>query len=190
MFVDLKVSVKGVTPLLMHNRQLANPLNKYAKAIKEYSSKRKKTDADYAEMSRLEWFGGLHVDKDMRPCIPGEVVESTLAESAKKLRLGKDAKAGVFSDGAWPLKFKGPKTLDELFADERFVDVRGVRVQQSVVMRTRPIFYDWSVDFDLCFEDELFNRGTIDQLLKIAGQRIGFLDYRPKFGRFDVVKVA
>ena len=39
-----------------------------------------------------------------------------------------------------------------LWNDERFVDVRTVLVTSSRIMRTRPIFSDWSLTFDVAFE--------------------------------------
>lgn len=57
MMQELSFRIAGVSPLLMHNGRLVNPADEYARKMKEVSSKRKKTDADYEEMGRLEWFG-------------------------------------------------------------------------------------------------------------------------------------
>ena len=42
-------------------------MNKFAKAMKAITSKRKKTDEDYIELARLEFFGGLYADDQGRP---------------------------------------------------------------------------------------------------------------------------
>ena len=51
----VQIRFQGVSPLLCHNGQTADPRNAYSKAIKAISGKRKKTDSDYDEMARLEW---------------------------------------------------------------------------------------------------------------------------------------
>jgi hypothetical protein len=38
--------IRGESQLLMHNGQLADPLNPYTKAMKSLTSKRKKTDSE------------------------------------------------------------------------------------------------------------------------------------------------
>ena len=84
--------IRGVAPLLMHNGQLANPMNKFAKAMKAVTSKRKKTDEDHIELARLEFLGGLYADDQGRAVLPGEVIEGTIVAGAKKTKKGKDAK--------------------------------------------------------------------------------------------------
>lgn len=172
----------------MHNGRLADPLNPFAKNLKELTSKRTKTDSDHAKISELEWHGGLYVDPEGRPCVPGENIESAFVASAKKLKLGKVAQAAILSDGLWPLVYDGPTEPDALFADARFRDVRGVKVGQARVMRTRPIFRVWELKFDVAYESDDLNEGQVIQMLEIMSKAIGLGEYRPKFGRFRVVK--
>jgi hypothetical protein len=47
MYKLLSLTIVGTAPLLMHNGQTADPLNKYAKMLKSVSGKRKKTEADH-----------------------------------------------------------------------------------------------------------------------------------------------
>jgi len=61
---EIQVRMRGLSPLLCHNGQTADPQNAYAKAMKAVSGKRKKTDADFDEMSRLEWLAGLYRSED------------------------------------------------------------------------------------------------------------------------------
>ena len=62
---------------LMHNGQLSDPLNEWTKAKKKITDKKKKTDADHEEVSRLEWMGGLYLFNGA-PCIPREAIKATL----------------------------------------------------------------------------------------------------------------
>lgn len=184
------VTVKGITPCIMHNGQTASPLNKFAKLMKEVSGKRKKTDEDYEAMARIELEAAFYVDSQGRPCWPGENIEGGFCEASRKLKLGKVAKAAVICDGLWPIIHSGPKGYREIMDDPNYVDCRSVRIQSSRVMRTRPIFRDWALKFDLHFNEELLNPADIRQILDIFGDQVGLSDFRPKFGRFLVQDVT
>src|SRR4051812_1801169 len=90
----LNFRITGVSALLMHNGQLVDPLNPHSRSIAEMAGKRKKTDADHAEMSRREWFGGLYVSSG-EPCIPAEMIEAAMIRGAMKEKAGPQAKAGL-----------------------------------------------------------------------------------------------
>lgn len=193
-FREMTFTIEGIAPLMMHNGQLANPLNKWSKAIKSITGKRKKTDEDHEEIARLEFLGGLYVDKDGEPCIPGVNLEGCFVEGAKKQRLGTEFKAGMFCDnietgGNWKLIYKGPKKAEELWADERFRDIRKAGIKQSSVMRCRPHFAEWSLKFAVQFDPEMIDAKQLPETLGIAGRYCGLCDHTPKFGRF-VVKDA
>ncbi|PVE26447.1 hypothetical protein DC522_01400 [Microvirga sp. KLBC 81] len=153
--------------------------------MKRVSAKRAKTDADFEELARLEFLGGLYL-LDGAPCIPGEVIEAALIEAAKKQKRGQQAKAGIISDGNFPVEYDGPQTADELWKDERFRLVAGVKVQQNKVMRTRPIFQNWACEISVDFMPDQLNRSEVEEMVQTAGKIIGIGDWRPKFGRFSV----
>ena len=189
MFRTVNVHVEGIAPLLMHNGRLANPLDPYAKRLKELTAKRKKTDADHEAIALAEWEGGLYLNEKHQPIIPGENIEAAIVSAAKKHKLGPLFKASVFSDGCWVLKHDGPKSLEALRDDERFHDMRGVRVTTSRVMRARPIFRRWELTFGVSYDDDDVNPSQMEQMLQVAGKSVGLGDYRPKFGRFRVVSI-
>lgn len=185
MYERATYQIKGVSPLLQHNGQLADPLNKWAKEMKKISGKRAKTEADFAELARLEFMGGLYLHNG-EPCLPGELLEAAFVEGAKKLRKGQQAKAGIIVDGFASLAYDGPRKPDELWEDESFRLTAGVRVQRNRVMRTRPIFRDWSVQVDVDFMPDVLNKTDIDEIVAACGRVVGLGDWRPRFGRFDV----
>jgi hypothetical protein len=186
MYKELKFTIHGIVPMLLHNGQLADPLNEHAKALKEVSGKRKKTDADHAEMARIEWHGSLYLDDKQRPVVPGENIEAMLVKAGKKQRLGEQFKAGILSNGLWVIKHDGPQTIKALWEDKRFRDRRGARVAGSKVMRTRPIFRSWSINFSVQYLPELLNESQVIEAVRTAGRIIGLCDYTPKYGRFEV----
>jgi hypothetical protein len=63
----LTYRITGDAPLIMHNGALANPLSAASKALKQVTSKKKKTDADFERMAEIEFKAGLYMDEDSGP---------------------------------------------------------------------------------------------------------------------------
>lgn len=186
----IKFQLTGIVPMLMHNGQGADPLSYFSKEIKKLSSKRVKSDEDYAGMAKLEYEAGLYLTNGGTPCIPGRVLEGVLfgkGGAARKEKMGKQAQAGLFCDDDIPLEYDGPKTFDEMWADETMRDVSPVKVQQNKVMRTRPkIPTGWTARGELVFNEKLIDRAQVVRWLEVAGEEIGLMDWRPRYGRFEV----
>jgi hypothetical protein len=187
-----EVHIKSLRPLLMHSGALCDPTSAAAKAIKAASKQTQKSDADYEELSRLEFMGSLYWDKKLGIYMPWENLAGCLERGAAKRRLGKVFKACVSIDtieAGFSLEYKGPKDPDALWADEKFRLTKGARVKNARVMRTRPRFPEWSLTFPI----EVMNDGvTKDQLisaLRDGGLYEGLGDWRPRYGRFDVESV-
>jgi hypothetical protein len=176
-------------PLLMHNGQTSDPLNKFSKAMKAISGKRKKTEADHEEMARIEFLSGLYMGK-AGPVLPATMIDACIVNASKKSREGPLAKAGFFTKAAAPLEYDGPRMAEELWADERFRHTARVRIQTSSVMRTRPIFSDWSAIVTVALEVDLVNVSQLDAWFNVAGTQIGLGDWRPQHGRFTAVRLS
>jgi hypothetical protein len=186
----LTFKIEGTVPMIMHNGQLANPLNPIVKKMKSLTSQRKKTDEILADLSKLEFRGGLYLSPESVVVIPSEVLESCLIEGAKKSKLGKQFKSAISIAHDSPLDYGKKFTVEELWErNEQFADVRGVKVGTSRIMRTRPIFRDWRLTFVVTYNCELVNPEQISMAVTDAGTQVGLCDYRPKFGRFTVVSV-
>jgi copper chaperone CopZ len=54
-------------------------------------------------------------------------------------------------------------------------------------MRTRPIFPEWQAVIEITFDDEQVNKADIERAIADTGSKVGLCDYRPKFGRFEVL---
>jgi hypothetical protein len=180
----------GIRPLIMHNGLMADPTNEYTRAIKAITAKgsKKLTDSDYEERDRLEWEAGLYWDESDGLVIPSDNIERCIQLGAQKSRIGKDVQAGVFCTSAQvTLKYEGPKDKDKLFADPRFTLRKGVKVQQSRIIRIRPMIpTGWSLNFTLEFDESLVNARSLEKAMIDAGAVVGLGDWRPKFGRFLV----
>ncbi len=182
---NLQFHIRGVGPILSHNGNLARYDNPWSQAIKVISAKRKKVDADHVEMGRLEFHGGLYLG-DNGPIIPAEATEACLIAGAKKFKEGMLAKSGMVVTQHADLIYDGPRDPDELWEDKRFVFQALVRVGMAKVLRTRPIFRDWSADVVIEHEDSIASKDRIEEWIHTAGAQAGLLEWRPRYGRFVV----
>jgi hypothetical protein len=182
------ISATGTRALLIHNSQLANPMNPYAKAMKAISSKRKKSDEDFADLARIEFEGSLYFDAEIGPYIPDHVLFASIVEGAKLNKLGKAVERafiGLDSD-KYPILYRGPRTVDGLWADPSHVDQRVVGVMSNKVVRTRPIFRSWALEFNVEFDEVVLNPQEVHQVVTNAGLYAGLGDYRKLYGRYSV----
>lgn len=184
-------TIQGITPLMMHSERLANPFDDLTKEIKTWTGKRKKTEDDLLEISRLEWLGGLYHDDQAGIHIPGYNLFAALIGGGKLHKLGTAIKrAALVQEDKVPLQYQGPAEPAALFKNKKFVDIRSVKVGTAKVARCRPIFKDWRATFTVLFEESALQRGDLDMSLRDAGSMIGVGDYRPRFGRFEVVTAS
>lgn len=188
---QIKFQIEGVVPLLLHNGRTKNPLDHYAKALKEIASKRNKTDSDYERMAFIEMQAGLYVDSDNNTIhIPDNIIEQCITGGAKQERLGKKFAAGMFVDEPMVLKdFSGRVyTREQVLEDRRYWFTTDVKIQRNSVMRTRPRFDEWKGEFVVTYNPDVLNEAQVVRAAKKAGSLVGLCDWRPKFGRFNVIK--
>jgi hypothetical protein len=183
MYNLLSLTIVGTAPLVMHNGQTADPLNKYAKMLKVVSAKRKKTEADYEELARIEFVAGLYMDQT-GPVIPARLLEAAVVEGARKSKTGKQIQAGVIVEKHATLVYDGPRMAKALFEDERFRLAVPVRIGQVKVVRTRPVFANWSAAIELSYLEDIVNPADLTGAVRAAGMLVGLGDWRPRYGRF------
>lgn len=188
MWKDLQFKLTSDCPMIMHAATTVDPLHPLTKAMKQITGKRKKTDSDHEEMARIEFTAGLYMN-DSGPILPADCMEACLIGAAKTKRMGKDAKAGMMVLVDAPLEYVGPRTSDGLWLDDGFRFVKRVRVGTASVMRTRPIFREWSAIVTVRYEDGILDRHVIDEWMNIAGATVGLCDWRPRYGRFTATLV-
>lgn len=188
MFESVEYRVQGVAPLILHNGQTADPLNQWAKKMKQVSGKRKKTDEDYENLAKIEWHAGLYCDDKDRVIMPAMNLTSLLIEGAKKLRLGKQFQAGVFVEEAALIEYDGPKDLEKLWLDANFRLSVIVRIKNNRIVRCRPYFKEWGMKFTVKYFPDQVDKSQIDDVLYAASFSVGMGDWRPRFGRFAIVK--
>lgn len=164
-------------------------MNKFAKALKQITSKRVRTDADILEMARIEFLAGLYMSES-GPVLPAQLIDAALINGAKKSKEGVSAKSGLFCPEHAPLEYDGPRTADELWEDDRFRHSALVKVGMARVVRTRPIFESWVATVKINVEESVVNPSRVDDWIVTTGSIVGFGDWRPRYGRYEATRLT
>ena len=171
------VEIEGVAPLLQH---------RYTKDSKSGAKSAGRGATVYDPQEEAE--KGLYQTKDGNPYEPADHLEAAFIKEAVNYKIPgqgkktfKDAiRAGVIiepreipiSPGTWEI-------------DERVVVIKGDRI-----LRWRPRFNEWNLKFEIQVIDERITENILKEIVINAGKYVGIGDFRPKFGRYQVLKFA
>jgi len=174
---EIKVSIKGITPLLMH---------RFPNDGADEPSKKRTGVPNWKQEAEL----ALYKNPDGTIYEPAEHLEKSIQNAAKSFKI-----AG--KRGATYGKLVGA-TL-EVYPDAiphkiqtYEIDSRSVVVQRARIIRYRPRFDSWELEFTIRLLDDQLPVSVIKEVLDQAGLYVGIGDYRPqrggKFGKFMVTK--
>lgn len=170
------VELKGVCPLLFHrwnNESVAS------KAKSKKGSAERKTDD-------VETF--VYRNDKGEISIPGEYLRGALIHAAKFQQDPRSPrksamdlfKAAIVS--LTELSSLGVKQWD-------YLDQRRVLIQRNAITRSRPAMREgWTAKFVImCNLPEYIDEQLLNSTIQAAGKLIGLGDFRPSYGRFNVV---
>ena len=173
----VRVKIQGVSDMLFH---AWNCESIEEKSVAAKGSKSKKTDDMESYVYRNE---------DGEICIPGEYLRGSILGAAKFRQDPRSPrksamdlfKAGVIS--VTPLASLGIKNWD-------YEHKARVTIQRAGITRTRPaIKAGWSATFDFQINlPEYISPEMLNEVIANAGRLIGIADFRPTYGRFQVVE--
>ncbi len=198
--VYIQVEIKGTRPLMVHAPTTVDPRHPTTKEIKKITAKKtNKTEDDLDRLSELEFKAGLYLDPvTQEPYYPGRNLKAALIHGGKKCRQGESIReAVVVLQTRIPILYKGPKTWKELFDAEiktadgairPYVKIEPLKVKQSRVIRTRPLFPEWAMKAHLCLDESVVDFDVLGDAVEILGSRCGIGECRPDFGRFEVIE--
>lgn len=200
MFQDVKrfkVGIKGVTPLIMHSIDGANPQNEITMAIAELTLKKKKTEHSQKAISDLDFKRSLYWSDSLNGLyMPTDNLRKMVLEAGRSMdqRGAKKQVVGVtFSEYlGYPFQVKNRDNLDLLMSDESIRYFKIVTIGRARVPRVRAIFRSWSLDFSIDIDCSIINPSTVEGWLVYAGGRVGLGSRRPyaptpgEFGKFIV----
>lgn len=173
----VEVTIRGDCDLLFH---AWNVEDIEAKGNAAKGSKVRKTD-------NLETF--VYRDSDNHICLPGEYFRQSIIIAAKSRQDPRSPRksardlvqAAVLS--LTPLASLGKSTWE-------YEHKCRVRIQNNAITRTRPAFKSgWKATFILQVNlPEYISEEMLNSLIVDAGRLIGVGDFRPSYGRFQIVK--
>lgn len=170
---EIEVEIQGICPLLQHRFPLEeHGENKRAGKKKVYVPEEEAEKALYRDAKGNIFQPAEHIYQAM-------IKAGTDFKFESKKSFKEIIKAGVVVEPECiPLN---KEKWDE-------IDARPVVVQRARVVRWRPKFNDWTLKFKiLILDDENISSSTLKEILDRAGQRVGIGDYRPRYGRFQVI---
>jgi len=169
------IAIQGACDMLFH-RWNCEAVDAKAKAKK--GSEAKKSD----DVETYVWR-----DVDGNVCLPGEYLRQAIIYAAKfkqDPRSPRKSAMDLFKAGVVCLTQLAP-----LGATWDYLDTRRVTVQRAGINRTRPAMRaGWVAEIDLqILTPEYIDTALLQEVLGIAGRLIGVGDFRPTYGRFNVV---
>jgi len=168
---DVKVKVVGIAPLLMNKFKMEKP----------EETKAKRRDEQYSPEVDAE--NALYKEKGIGCYAPSTWLEACLRETAKEFKgRGKASMKATILSSVFVEPDKIP--LNKQTYDE--IDLRPVVIQRNRVVKGRPKFNSWELEFNIKYDEKRVKKDTLKQILEEAGATKGIGDYRPKFGRFKV----
>lgn len=176
------VRIKGTCDLLFH-RWNCEAVEEKANAAK--GSKAKKTDNIESYVSR---------DADGIICLPGEYLRSSIVGAARfkqDPRSSRKSAMDLYKAAIIPLTALAPVLVAGSPAKNWEYEHRApVSVMRARVTRTRPAFkVGWEAEVELLVNlPHYVSPQVLCEVIGEAGRLIGVGDFRPTYGRFQVVK--
>lgn len=172
-----EVTIEGVAPILFHRWNCESV---------ESKSKAKKGSAE-KKSDDIESY--VYRDEKGELAIPGEYLRGAIIGAAKYQqdpRSPRKSAADLFKAAIvslTPLASLGVKDWD-------YLDKRRVTIQRNAITRSRPAMKEgWRATFILMVNlPEYVDAQLLNTTIQQAGKLIGLADFRPSFGRFNVVK--
>ena len=215
---NYQVTLKGLTPLLMHRDNL-----EWSEVVDVWQKDPKNKDRSIKGDDRSpawRWIGSLYhdgqnvaapTDAVMASCMKGG---SSIILKAQKTYKSMTQSGMAFIEPHLTLLVNGGTSvpmseIEKLRQEDDFsqhlkrarklefdLDVRRAKVGQSKHVRVRPVFNKWSATGMLSVWDDALTEDVLRQIFEIAGDQAGILEWRPNcsrpgpFGRFTVLLEA
>lgn len=189
--LKVRITLTGTRPLIMHNPQGIDPRNLLKKEVKELLPQAKKQDTDEAWMSlwKVEHVLSMYHDPAIGPYLPGVNVYASILAGARHFRKGPKIEGGLLlMEDKIPLIYQGPRTLEGLWADQNFADIRNVGIGQKQIMCCRPIFHSWHLEVDAQIVTSALELDEFKTYLTMAGLAKGLGDARKLgYGKYSTL---
>ena len=171
------VELQGVCPILFHRW---NNESVEAKSKAKKGSVEKKTDDVESYLYRT-------VNGNVG--IPGEYVRQAVIHAAKYEQDPRSPRKSMM-DLMKAALVSLTDVADTGLSEPDYLDKRRVVIQRSAITRTRPALKEgWKAGFILMVNlPEYLPEQRLNHILQQAGRIVGLADFRPSYGRFNVIR--
>ena len=185
----VSITVKGVCPLLQNRF----PMPEFGDLSK--GGKKSTGSPDYSQ----EWRSHLYAagGKIYQPSshFEGAIIKAgaSFKIQGKRGKTYRDLLAAsiIIDPEQIPHNMDVPEELDADADKPLYLDVRPVVIQRARIVRVRPAFKaGWELSFEIAVGDDEIQPDLLQDILAMAGKSIGIGDFRPRFGRFNVINFA
>ena len=173
----VEASIRGSSPMLFHAWSVEG-IEAKAKAAK--GSAAKKSDD-------IESYVYRNINGEL--CIPSEYVRMSIIEAARYIqdpRSPRKSARDLFKAGI----IVGPGLCGLGVKEWDYLDRRRVMVQRNGITRCRPAMWEgWKVSCEIdVLLPEYIAPTLLNEALSMAGRLVGVGDFRPTFGRFQIIQ--
>lgn len=167
----IEIEITGVAPLLQHRFDTENHGENKSK-----SKKKVYNPTEEAEKCLYKNEDGIYQ--------PSEHIFQSMIRASTDFKFeGKKTYKDVITSGI----VVSPEEIPLIIELPYEIDARGVVIQRARVVRWRPRFNKWKLQFTIdILDDENISVPVVKEILEKAGATKGIGDYRPRFGRFMV----
>jgi hypothetical protein len=188
--MEITIKAVGTKPLLLHNVDLANPLNPWARKMADLrgTPSKRRTEKWHEEMAYCNFMGAFYdVPEIDGVAVPSENLRRSVVGAAKAQRLGATMeRALMVTVAAVPLVYDGPKTPQQLWDGGEHHLTRMIRGTGGASPTTYPMIRDWAVRVPLELDEGVLNLRDIKEIVERAGRIEGLGASRKQgYGRFD-----
>ena len=208
-----QVTLKGVTPLLMHNDDVTWA-DQLAEWLKIPANKKSSNSGDDRSPA-WKWIGYLYYHNGT-VCMPSDNLMSMLRQAGTKLLTGKGKQTykaqtqyGIVVDElGWPLEVRGgyvsQSKIEELMDEPEYpkheqavqdmgfeLFAKRAKIGNSKHIRVRPKFTDWACSGTITVIEDSLTPTVLQDIFTQGGMYVGLCDWRPssptpgRFGRFE-----
>jgi len=127
----------------------------------------------------------LYKDPEGKIVIPSVNVKACIREAGRNYRIsGRRTTFAAMIKAGIDIK---PFPYIPLIHNGWVVDIRPVVVQRNRILRARPRFDNWALEFQIVNNDPtIIHMDTLKRILEDAGKYYGLGDFRPEYGTFRV----
>jgi len=170
---EIRVRIKGTCDYLQHKRPL-----------EEEDTSKRSGEVDHSK----DWETAVYSDSETGCYIPSKQIRASLVKGAVNFQIkGKGKK--TFKDLVNATVEIDPDKVPLGKKEPDYVHKEFVKVQRSQILRSRPAFKKgWEAEFTLLVLDEQMQPDMLKEILDYSGGFVGIGDWRPHFGRFEVVE--